>query len=92
LIALALASYLASQTWAWSPVPGATSYRLYFSAGMTTWCQQDRIEFPASVCDAVDCQGEIPEPQFSPAFILVTAVDSSGNESGTDHGEVQPCP
>ena len=91
MISLLLASYLSTQTWSWAPVSGATSYRLYFSAGMTAWCAQDQIEFPASVCDTTDCQGEIPEPQFAPVFFIVTAVGPGGEGPG-EHGEIVTCP
>ena len=90
-MSLILASYLAAQIWAWSPVATATSYRVYWGASGTAWCAANMVEFPATVCDAVDCQGEIPEPQFSPAFILVTAVNQYG-ESATEHGAVVVCP
>jgi hypothetical protein len=92
---LLLASWLLSQTWAWSTVgdTDVAAYRIYFSAGMTVWCPQDRVEIPASACGALECQAEVPEPQFSTAFFIVTAVDDAGNESSTEHGAVSmACP
>ena len=95
MTALLLASYLASQTWSWVPnaEPDVVAYRVYWGASGTAWCAANRVEFPASVCTATECQGEIPEPPWSPAFITVVAVDSAGLESAPpDHGQVVTCP
>lgn len=86
-MSLLLASWLATQTWAWSPVAGATSYRLYWGASGQSWCGTHYIEFSASVCDATECQGDVPMPSFSPAFFVVTAVNAAG-EGPTEHGPV----
>lgn len=97
MLTLLLASWLSTQTWTWTknPEPDVAAYRVYFSMGMTIWCQQDRVEVPASVaCDATECQlpNDMTEPPFSPVFFIVTAVDAAGNESGTGHGAVEVCP
>jgi hypothetical protein len=92
MMTLLLASYLAAQTWSWVPVSDAVAYRIYFSMGMTTWCAQDRVEVSAFTCTPTECQGEVAEPDFSPAYFVVTAVDAAGNEGPTEHGEVQSCP
>jgi hypothetical protein len=84
------ASYLPTQTWSWAPSPTATIYRVYWGASGTSWCLANRVEFPASVCTATECQGEIPEPPYS-AFIVVTAANQAG-ESVTEHGPVVTCP
>jgi hypothetical protein len=86
-----LASWLATQTWAWSPVVGATSYRVYWGASMVAWCATHRVEYPASVCSSTECQGDIPMPDFTPAYIIVTAVNAAG-EGVTGHGSVVVCP
>jgi hypothetical protein len=98
MISLILASYLASQTWTWLKVadPDVALYRIYWGASGIAWCSQNRVEIPATQCDATVCGqdgiccGDIPEPPYK--FIIVTAVDSSGNESGTDHGGIVSCP
>jgi len=94
LLNLIVASYLSTQTWSWTPnpEPDVVAYRVYWGASGTAWCAANRVEFPASVCTATECQGEIPEPPWSPAFITVTAVRSNGIESAPDHGAIVVCP
>jgi len=91
IVALLLASWLPTQTWSWAPVADAAKYRVYWSDIPIAWCTVDRLEFPASVCTATDCQGDIPLPPFTVAYITVTAVDASGNESSAEHGPVLEC-
>lgn len=96
------ASWLQTQTWHWSKrtEPDVASYRLYWGASGTAWCKANNVEFSAATsCGLVnhcasdaECCGEIPMPTFSPAFIVVTAVDTSGNESITEHGSIVECP
>ena len=90
MIGLLLASYLAAQTWAWDPTANATSYRVYWGASGMAWCSVNMVEYPASVCDAVDCQGEIPDPGYS-MFVIVVAVNGAG-EGPSEHGNVVTCP
>jgi hypothetical protein len=91
-MSLLLASWLVTQTWQWSPVPTATSYRIYWQADTPMlWCSQNYVEFPASVCTATDCQGEIPQPTASVVYVNVTAVNANG-ESAWDHGAKGVCP
>jgi len=84
-----LASLLLTQTWEWHESPGATSYRVYWSASGKAWCYSNGLEFPASVCVAGTCQGDISLPSYS-VFIAVTALNSNG-ESATEHGAVIAC-
>lgn len=98
IAALLLASWLTTQEWSWekSPDMDVVAYRIYWS-DTTAWNCIDRVEVSAVFCDATFCQsdgvccGDIPEP--SPDVnIIVTAVDASGNESGTDRGPAPVCP
>ena len=91
---LLLASYLASQIWTWNkaPEPDVVSYRLCAGASGTAWCAANCVTIPASACDATECQGEVPEPPWTPAFFIVTAIDAAGNESPTEHGPIVVCP
>jgi hypothetical protein len=91
MMPLLLASWLSTQTWAWSPVPNATAYRVYWSHTANEWCTSSRLEFPASVCVSGECQGDVPQPAWDLAFFVVTAVNANG-ESPTDHGEIRVCP
>jgi len=99
MIHIVLASWLLTQQWAWlkSSEPDVVAYRIYWGASGTAWCAANRVEIPATQCDlaicGVDgmCCGDIPEPGYS-AFVTVAAVDSAGNESLPDHGNVVTCP
>lgn len=94
IAALFLASWLDTQEWSWakSPEPDVIAYRLYWGASGQAWCSANRVEVPATQCDDTRCWGEIPQPPFTPAFIVVTAVDSEGLESITEHGPIVDCP
>lgn len=83
------ASLKLTQTWEWHESPGATSYRVYWSASGKAWCSNNGLEFPASVCVNGLCQGDISLPSYS-VFIMVTALNSAG-ESPTDHGPMTVC-
>ena len=90
-----LASWLVSQVWTWDKAIEAdvVSYRLYWGASGTAWCSENVVEVPAATaCNATQCQGDIPMPDYTPAYIVVVAVDSGGLESPTEHGPVVVCP
>lgn len=91
---LILASWLLTQQWSWdkSPEPNVVAYRIYWSALGTEWCSADSVEIPATQCDATRCWGETLEPNFSPAFFIVTAVNDADLESDTEHGPILACP
>ena len=98
MISLVSASYLATQTWAWNknPEPNVVEYRLYWANpyGVTQgWSACSMVRIPASTCDATICHGD-PATMPTRGFILfvVTAVDTSGNESTTEHGKTRVCP
>lgn len=85
-----LASWLFTQVWAWDPVDGADSYRIYWSRFPTQWCAQNMREYPASVCVDGECQGFVPKPTWKLTFFMVTAV-KGGVEGPTEHGEIVSC-
>jgi hypothetical protein len=87
-----LMSWLLTHRWTWDAVPTATAYRIYWGASGIAWCAANRVEVQAATaCANGTCQGEIPMPDFTPAYIIVTAVNSAG-ESVTEHGNVTVCP
>lgn len=89
---LLLASWLVTQTWAWSPVPTATKYRIYYGSLPMTWCAPQYVEFSSSICDATECQGDTGEPMGPAIYFNVVAVNAAGVESVWDHGVKVPCP
>jgi hypothetical protein len=98
MISVMLASWLLTQHWQWEKSATATSYRIYWGASGTAWCAANRVEIPATNCgiaagcdDDTKCCGDIPMPDFTPAHIVVTAVNNFG-EGPTDHGPVVVCP
>ena len=102
MTALLLASWLSTQQWEWDKLPApeqVTAYRVYWGGSGQAWCQGNRSEFSvATSCGAVGqcsdetrCCGDVPQPPFSPAFFIVTAVNAAG-ESSTEHGAVVVCP
>ena len=96
---LLLASWLSTQHWEWDKTPDTTAYRIYWGGSGQEWCNVNRVELPAATsCGAVgqctneeSCCGDIPQPPFSPAFVIVTAVNAAG-EGPTEHGPVVTCP
>jgi len=94
MVALFLASYIATQEWSWdrSPESDVVSYRVCVGSTGAAWCTSNCVVIPASACDATRCHGDIPEPTWSPAFFIVTAIDAAGNESASEHGPIGSCP
>lgn len=90
-MSLLLASWLFTQTWAWDPVDGAKSYRIYWSRFPTQWCAQNMREYPASDCVDGVCYGFVPKPTWKLTFFMVVAVNDYGL-SDTEHGEIVECP
>jgi len=88
-MSLILASLLISQVWEWHESPGATAYRIYWSASGKAWCSNHVLEYPASVCVNGLCQGDISLPSYS-VFLAVTSLNSAG-ESSTEHGAITEC-
>lgn len=94
-----LATWLLTQQWNWNKLDNVTSYRIYWGATGTIWCVQNRMEFDASThcgvaagCeDDLSCCADVPQPDFSPAFFVITAVNAAG-EGPTEHGSVVTCP
>jgi hypothetical protein len=83
-------SWLLSHSWGWDVVPNATSYRIYWGASGIAWCSVNHVDVPATACANGRCQGEIPMPDFTPAYIVVTALNEYG-ESITEYGNVIAC-
>ena len=83
-------SLLLTQAWTWNEVPGATSYRIYWSATTYIWCSRNGLTVPASACVSGICKGDISLPSYS-VFIVVTALKGAA-ESSTGHGDVVACP
>ena len=94
MIASLLFSWLSTQEWSWnrSPEPDVVSYRICAGATGMAWCESECVTIPATNCDAIECWGDVPEPAWSPAFFIVTALDLAGNESATEHGVIGVCP
>jgi len=102
MIELILTSWLVTQQWSWGRLlePEVDRYRVYWSALATAWCVENRVEVEAVThCGTVGgcgdedrCCADIPEPQFSPAFFVVTAVTDVGIEGTTEHGPIISCP
>lgn len=86
-----LATWLLTQTWAWTPVPDATHYRIYWGATGQAWCTTDYIEVAASVCTPIECQGDIPIPSFDLSYIIIVARNAAGL-GPTEHGAITVCP
>ena len=91
MTALLLASYLATQAWSWSPVSGATSYRLYSGPSPSLWCSVWHEAVTATeACTQTECQHDIPEPPGGVVFLIVTAVNASGEGPLGDGHEAEP--
>jgi hypothetical protein len=87
-------TWRATQNWSWDEVPGATSYRLYWSVDHGDWWGCQMFESPASTCVDGRCHEQLSTDTPPPGqlvFFTVTAVNETG-ESGTGHGEVRLCP
>jgi hypothetical protein len=96
----ARASWLPSQQWSWrrNSEPDVALYRLYWGARpqVSGWCPTLMREFHVETSCGIaagcpsdsECCGDLPMPTRPLIFFVVTAIDASGNESGTGHAKV----
>lgn len=83
MTAILLASWLLSQTWAWDAVPGAVSYKVYWTERLDVWCKENVI-IPATTCyPDGECQADWPEPAQTTYYNII-AVNAAGVESTWD--------
>lgn len=80
LASSASASWLDTDEWAWDEVPGATAYRLYWSAEYDYFWDCQVLEVPASVCLAGTCGDHLS--MHVPPGDLVFFVVSARNDNG----------